>query len=185
IAAPAEILGLETIAEAMAHPLIRQYLRKVALEEIVPHVAAVPGITSSQYLALVERRFANPEIHDTVRRVAFDGSSRQTGAVLPTIREAVKAGMPVEGLALSQAFWMRMCCGIREDGTTIEPNDPVWDRLVRAARSARSQPLFWLEQRSFYGDLADCAAFAEAFTAASHQINRTGVAEAIDAYLRT
>ena len=185
IAAPAELLGLETIAEAMAHPLIRKYFRKVALEEIAPHVAEVPGMTPSQYVALIERRFANPEIHDTVRRVAFDGSSRQTGAVLPTIHDAVKAGTPIDGLALSQAFWMLMCRGFREDGTTITPNDPVWGHLTDAAFAAKDQPAAWLGQRHFYGDLADSAVFAEAFMTASHEIDRKGVAEAIAAYLST
>lgn len=183
IAAPAEILGLKTIAEAMAHPMIRQYFRKVALEEIVPHVAEVPGMSPGQYVDLIERRFANPEIHDTVRRVAFDGSSRQTGAVLPTLRDAVKTGTRFDGLALSQVFWMRMCLGIREDGTAIMPNDPVWDDLCRTAQSARSQPLIWLHQRSFYGDLADRAAFADVFTNAASRVDNRGVLGAIEAYL--
>ncbi|MEM6727058.1 MAG: mannitol dehydrogenase family protein, partial [Pseudomonadota bacterium] len=78
IASPAELWGLTTIAEAMAHPLIRAYFRKVALTEICPHVSPVPGMTPEQYVDLIEARFANPAIHDTVRRVAFDGSSRQT-----------------------------------------------------------------------------------------------------------
>ncbi|MEC8669144.1 MAG: mannitol dehydrogenase family protein, partial [Pseudomonadota bacterium] len=38
IAAPAEVLGLTTIAETMAHPQIRALFRKVALEEIGPLV---------------------------------------------------------------------------------------------------------------------------------------------------
>ncbi|MEM1373365.1 MAG: mannitol dehydrogenase family protein [Pseudomonadota bacterium] len=183
IAAPAELLGLQTIAEAMAHSLIRQYFRKVALTEIVPHVAEVPGMAPVDYLDLIEHRFSNREIRDTVRRVAFDGSSRQTGAVLPTIRDAVNDGAPIEGLALSQALWMRMCRGTREDGSVIEPNDPVWIDLVRAASSAESQPSAWLQQRSFYGDLCDSGPFTDAFTAAASHIDRYGVEGAINAYL--
>jgi len=185
IAAPAEILGLETIAEAMAHPLIRAYFRKVALEEIVPHVAEVPGITPARYVDLIEHRFANPEIHDTVRRVAFDGSSRQTGAVLPTVRDAIKSGTPVAGLALSQALWMRMCRGIREDGTTIEPNDPNWDRLTQAARAASDHPRTWLEQKHFYGAIVDNPLFVQEFSAFSHSIDRDGVMQTLEAFQDT
>lgn len=185
IAAPAEILGLETIAEAMAHPLIRAYFRKVALEEIVPHVAQVPGMTPSQYVDLIEQRFANPEIHDTVRRVAFDGSSRQTGAVLPTVQDAIKAGTPVKGLALSQALWMRMCRGAREDGTQIAPNDPVWDNLMKVSQAAAEHAPAWLEQRHFYGAIADNSLFVQEFSAFARGIDRDGVMQTLETFLNS
>ena len=41
----AEILGIETISATMAHPRILALFRKVEMEEIVPHVAPVPGMT--------------------------------------------------------------------------------------------------------------------------------------------
>lgn len=182
IAAPAETLGIATIAEAMDHPLVRAFFRKVALTEIVPHVAEVPGTTPAQYVELIEQRFANPVIHDTVRRVAYDGSSRQTGAVLPAIRDAIAHGTPLDGLALSQALWARMCLGMREDGSTIEPNDPVWDDLTEAAEGARHKPQIWLEQRHFYGDLADDSAFTAAFARWFRRLGEEGVEATLDAY---
>ncbi|MEL6645230.1 MAG: mannitol dehydrogenase family protein [Pseudomonadota bacterium] len=183
IAAPAELLGLETIADAMAHPLIRPYFRKVAMSEIVPHVADVPGMSPAQYVDLIDRRFANPEIHDTVRRVAFDGSSRQTGAVLPTIRDAVKAGTKLEGLALSQVLWMRMCTGHREDGSSIAPNDPAWESLVDTANRAKDQPAAWLEQRQYYGTLAENEVFAKAFTHAARRLQKVPLTTVIEEYV--
>ncbi len=163
IANVGEILSLATIADCMAHPLVHAFFRKVALEEIVPHVAAVPDMTPHDYLDLIDRRFSNPQIHDTTRRVAFDGSSRHTGFVLPVIRDALKSGTPVRGLALVEALWARMCAGQREDGTDIAPNDPIWQCLQTAAVAARNRPLTWLEQSHLYGDLAQAAPFIEAF----------------------
>lgn len=183
IAAPAEILGLETIHETMSHPLMRGLFRKIALDEMAPHVHDVPGMTPAAYVDLIDERFSNPKIADTVRRVAFDGSSRHTGAVLPVIRDAVAAGTPLEGLALSQALWARMCHGTREDDTVIEPNDPVWDDLVEVAKAARETPQAWLEQRHFYGNLADDPRFAGAFAEALHRIWAEGTEAAIRAYL--
>lgn len=80
------------------------------------------------------------------------------------IREALAAGGPIERLALVEALWARMCFGVREDGTGIEPNDPFWPGLVDAAREARERPLAWLEQSQYYGDLALQPRFAEAFS---------------------
>jgi mannitol 2-dehydrogenase len=178
----AEILGIETISATMAHPKIGALFRKVEMEEIVPHVEPVPGMTPEQYVDLIERRFSNPAIVDTVRRVAFDGSSRHTGMVLPSVRDGLASGTPVEGLALAEAAWARMCAGTRENGTTIEPNDPFWDDLVATATAARDESRAWLEMRNNYGDLADQPRFAEAFGKWLTMIWADGIEAAIDAY---
>ena len=179
IAAPAELLGLSTIAGAMALPEIKAFLRKVAIEEMGPHVLAVPGMDVSSYVDLVDDRFSNPAIHDTVRRVAFDGSSRQTGAILPVIRDAIERGTPLEGLALSQALWAKMCAGTREDGSMIEPNDPIWDALNRAAE----RPDTWLALHQIYSDLANDARFKSAFERWAHLLEEKGVADSLRIYL--
>ena len=158
-----EVLGLQTISECMTHPLIADMFRKVQTQEIASTVDPVPGMTPLAYLDLIETRFANPRIVDTTRRVAFDGSARHTGFVLPILRDQLAARRSVSGLALAQALWARMCAGTREDGTEIAPNDPIWDELTEAARAARTRPAAWLAQERLYGDLAGAEAFAQAF----------------------
>ncbi|MTI43809.1 mannitol 2-dehydrogenase [Roseibium hamelinense] len=183
IANAGEILSLGTIADCMAHPLVSGLFFKVLNAEIVPHVAPVPGMTPAAYADLIHGRFANPAILDTTRRVAFDGSSRHTGFVLPVIRDALAAGTPVEGLALVEALWARMCAGTREDGTEIEPNDPNWDQLNRAAWDARVRPHAWLEQHQVYGDLADNRVLAGAFDRWLKRIWSSGCEPALRDYL--
>lgn len=184
IADAGEVLSVEFIAGCMAHPLIGDYFRRVAGTEIALQVDAVPGITPEAYVELIDRRFSNPEIVDTVRRVAFDGSSRQTGFILPTLRDALAGGDAIEGLALSQAIWARMCEGTRQDGSAIAPNDPIWDSLNAAAKAARTRPEAWLEQRALYGDLSDNAAFRDSFVRWLALIWDQGVEAALTAYLK-
>ncbi|MEM9241975.1 MAG: mannitol dehydrogenase family protein, partial [Pseudomonadota bacterium] len=179
-----EVLAVPTIAECMADPEISQLFSRVQQTEIVPHVQAVPDMTPDGYVTLILQRFANARIVDTVRRVAFDGSSRHTGFLLPTIRDALSAGTPVAGLALVEALWARMCEGTREDGSAIEPNDPYWSELQRAAIAARRRPAAWLEQSRFYGDLADDGTFAPLFSAALAEIWDKGSRAAISTYLK-
>ena len=179
---PGEILSIELISGCMAHAGIRAFFRKVAAQEIAPHVHPVPGMTPQAYVDLIDRRFSNPEIVDTVRRVAFDGSSRHTGFLLPVLRDALKAGTGVDGLALSQALWARMCQGTREDGSVIEANDPVWPRLMQAAQAARSNPQAWLDQTEFYGDLGQQPVFADAFAKWLALIWDKGTETALQAY---
>ena len=184
IADAGEVLSVEFIAGCMAHPLIGDYFRRVAGTEIALQVDAVPGITPEAYVELIDRRFSNPEIVDTVRRVAFDGSSRQTGFILPTLRDALAGGDAIEGLALSQAIWARMCEGTRQDGSAIAPNDPIWDSLNAAAKAARTRPEAWLEQRALYGDLSDNTAFRDSFVRWLALIWDQGVEAALTAYLK-
>jgi mannitol 2-dehydrogenase len=178
-----ELMGIETIAGAMAQPKIKAAFRKVALNEIAPHVEPVPGFTAEEYVDLVDLRFSNPDIVDTTRRVAFDGSSRHPGFIVPSIRDGLAAGAPVEGLALVSAAWARYCLGEREDGSVIEPNDPFWDQLTERAKAAKANPRIWLEMRNNYGDLADQPRFADAFQRWLNTINADGVETALDTYL--
>lgn len=163
IANVGEVMSHETVAECMADADILAFFRKIMHEEITPYVSAVPGMTPAAYADLIERRFANPAIHDTTRRVAFDGTSRHTGFVLPILRDALAAGGPIAGLSLVEALWARMCAGTREDGTAIEANDPHWETLRSTALEARSRPRAWLELSQLYGDLADRSQFVSAF----------------------
>lgn len=183
ITTPGDLLSVETISGCMAHPLIRGLFRKVETEEIAPLVHAVPGMTPEQYIDLIDHRFSNPEIHDTTRRNCFDGSSKHPGWILPMVRERLAAGASVEGLALSSAIWARWCAGTREDGSKIEPNDPLWDTLTVAAAEARERPLAWLEQRHIFGDLVEKEAFAKPFERWLSKIWSDGCRATLQKYL--
>ncbi len=178
-----EILSLETIADCMAHEGVRGLFAKVQDQEIIPFVKTVPGMTPQAYLALISKRFANPSIKDTTRRVAFDGSSRHTGFLLPIVRDALAAGANVEGLALVEAMWARMCFGTREDGSEIEANDPSWPSLNAAAQAAREDPVAWLDQQMIYGDLASNSTFSQAFSRWLTMIWQEGAQSALDQYV--
>ncbi|MBD1558567.1 mannitol dehydrogenase family protein [Vibrio sp. S9_S30] len=184
IANVAEVIGIDTVAQAMKNPLISALFRKIQKEEIVPHIQPVPGMTPARYVELVEARFSNSRIGDTIRRIAFDGSSRHTGMVLPTIRDALASNSPVSGLTLVEAAWARMCEGTREDGSEIVPNDPIWAKLNFAATAAKFSPVAWIEQRQLYGDLADNQTFTTHFSYWLNLIYSEGMEAAIKNYLK-
>ncbi len=177
-----ELLSQPTIDTCIGHPSIGAFFHRVQTQEILPHVADVPGMTTEAYLAQVTKRFQNPAVKDTTRRVAFDGSSRHTGFVLPILRDALDADAPVDGLALTEALWARMCFGVREDGTVIDANDPHWGSLQEAARASRERPSAWLDQASIYGDLREASRFADAFERWLAMIWQVGTQQALDRY---
>lgn len=182
IAAAGDLMGIETIAGCMANPQVGGLFYAVE-EEIAPHVAAVPGRTPKAYIELIAQRFANAKILDTTRRVAYDGSSRQPGFLLASIKDSLAAGSSASGLALVSAIWARYCLGTREDGSIIAANDPQWAALQELAQQAKSNPQMWLENTSIYGDLAQQDDFANAFNGWLGLIYSQGVEAALAEFL--
>ncbi|MEH6726573.1 MAG: mannitol dehydrogenase family protein, partial [Hyphomicrobiales bacterium] len=74
--------------------------------------------------------------------------------------------------------------GTREDGSIIEPNDPIWDKLQAAAKAAKSDPLAWLKQRDLYGDLADNKGFKDRFDHWLTMIWSEGMEATLRAYVQ-
>jgi mannitol 2-dehydrogenase len=164
IAYPAGLMDIEFVHEAMAHPLVLGFLRKVEREEIIPVLPPVPDISLADYYALIEERFSNPKIGDTVRRLCLDGSNRQPKFIVPTIADRLTRGEGIAGLALESALWCRYCFGTSDSGRTIAPNDPAWERLQVISHAARSEPAAWLAMDDVYGMVGEAPAMHEAFS---------------------
>ena len=183
LANASELLNIKTIRDAMKNEIIVSFLKKVEKEEIIPHVKPVPGYTPKDYLNLVIDRFANKSIQDTVRRVAFDGHSRHAGFLLPSIIDGIKNNKSINGLALVEALWARMCEGTREDLSIIEPNDPNWEELNICAKKSQQNPLIWLEQKEIYGDIAKNNNFQNSFSNWLQLLYQNGVESTLKNYL--
>ena len=183
IAYPAGLMDILFVHEAMEDSLVRAFLTKVETEEIIPTVPPVPGVVLSEYHELIQRRFANPRIGDTIRRLCLDGSNRQPKFIVPTIADRLKAGQGVAGLALESALWCRYCAGTTDSGAAIEANDPNWDRLQARAREAKDNPGAWLAMDDIYGAVGRSPVFAKAFAAALAALWRDGTAGTLRRYL--
>jgi mannitol 2-dehydrogenase len=143
----------------------------------------VPDTNLEDYFALCQRRFANPKIGDTIRRLALDGSNRQPKFIIPSALDRVTAGQSVTGLALVSALWCRYCFGTTDSGAQIAPNDPNWERLTAQARLARDEPKAWLAMTDIYGALANEQAFVAAFSHALTTLWDIGTKATLERYL--
>jgi mannitol 2-dehydrogenase len=183
IAYPAGLMDIHFVHEAMESDLVRGFLAKIEREEIIPTVPPVPGVVLEEYHQLIQRRFANPKIGDTVRRLCLDGSNRQPKFIIPTIADRLKAGKGVAGLALESALWCRYCFGTTDSGAAIEPNDPDWGRLTETAGAARDNPAAWLGMADIYGDVGQSPVFAGAFASALQRLWEKGTRDTLKLYL--
>ena len=183
IAYPSALLGHHFVHDAMADPQIEAWLRALETREIMPTLQPIPGVSYDDYLELIVNRFANPEIGDTIPRLCLDGSNRQPKFILPTLADALKSDMSIDGLAQEVAFWCRYCERVDEAGNEIAPNDDNSDALRDYALASRKDPLAFLSNRTVFGPLADNPRFQEAFVRKLTLVQNEGVAAAISAYL--
>ncbi|MEI8718000.1 mannitol dehydrogenase family protein [Mesorhizobium sp. ISC11] len=183
IAYPAGLMDIHFVHEAMQEPLVSGFLAKLERDEIIPTVPPVPDTVLEDYYQLIESRFSNPKIGDTVRRLCLDGSNRQPKFIIPTIADRLKAGKSVAGLALESALWCRYCFGTTDSGAVIEPNDPSWDRLQATAKAAKDAPAAWLAMEDIYGDVGRATAFVEAFAHALNVLWANGARATLTRYL--
>lgn len=183
IAYPAGLLDIQFVHEAMERPLIRAYLEKVEREEIIPSVPPVPDTDLGAYYALIARRFANPKIGDTVRRLCLDGSNRQPKFIIPSIADNLKKKQNISGLALVSTLWCRYCYGVSDSGRLIEPNDPNWQRLQLKAQKAKNDPAAWLKMTDTYGHTAQSPLFVEQFCTWLKMLWEKGTQATLEHYL--
>jgi mannitol 2-dehydrogenase len=183
IAYPAGLLDIHFVHEAMENELVRGFLDKLEKTEIIPTVPPVPNTDLGDYFKLIDQRFSNPKIGDTIRRLCLDGSNRQPKFIIPAIADRLRAGGDVTGLALESALWCRYCFGTTDSGAVIEPNDPSWDRMMETSRKAKDDPPAWLAMEDIYGAVGRSPIFAERFAHALGALWRDGTAATLRSYI--
>ncbi len=123
------LAGRETVAEAMADPVLAAFARRLWRDEIIPVVDAPPGVDLAAYAEALATRFANPAIRHRTWQIAMDGSQKLPQRLLGSLEGNLSAGRPAPGLALAVAAWMRYVGGVDEAGAPIDVRDPLADRL--------------------------------------------------------
>jgi mannitol 2-dehydrogenase len=183
LAFAAALMGCEFVHDAMDNPQIGAYLRKLAKQDIIPSLPAVPGVNFSDYFSLIEQRFSNPEIADTIARLCCDSSNRLPKFILPTIRANIEDGRSIKGLSLVIAAWCRFCAATTEPDTNLTLQDEQAEELTKQALLARSQPGAFLQMENIFGDLADSEQFVKAFSSALNSLWQQGVQNTLQDYI--
>ncbi len=183
IAYPAALLDIHFVHEAMEDPDIRAFLAKLEQDEIIPVIPPVPDTDLNEYFALIERRFSNPKIADTIPRLAQDGSNRQPKFILPSTADRLSRGEDVVGLALVSALWCHYLAGTTDSGKPITFNDPNIDRIHAAATAAKGDPYAFLEMKDIFGTVAGSDLFRRRFAAALGSLQTNGTRPTLKRYL--
>lgn len=184
IAYPGALLGINFVHDVMAHPLISQYLKKLVTQEIIPTLPPVPGVDFNDYFTIIESRFANPEVLDTVPRLCQDASNRLPKFILPTIVANLEQGRDCAGLALVVALWCRLCAQGGVENSKITVNDPQAPRLIKQAEMAKVEPAVFLQMTDIFGTLPTKSVFVDHFTSWLAMLWDSGTESTLQSYLQ-
>jgi fructuronate reductase len=182
------LAGIETVSEAMAEPLLADFLKVLWVRDVIPTLPPVPGIDLPGYTAELEERFRNPAIRHRLLQIAMDGSQKLPQRLLRTAAERLAQGEVPQRIALAVAAWMLFLLGEDETGGSHKIDDPIGEKLSATARgagrdaAALSDALFALPE-VFGADLAAHDGFRAAVREALALLLRDGVRGALRATL--
>ena len=177
--------GYRTTSEAMANPVIRDYLAALMRDEISSLLPRVPGFDLADYQRTLLKRFANPRISDRLARLCGRGSTKMPAYLLPSLTAARAEGRPATLLTLAVAGWCRYLRGYDLQGHHIDIKDVRFEQLqpLAARLDGDLRPL--LRERSVFGALGDDPEFVRALEAAVRDIEEYGASAAIADHLAT
>lgn len=184
IAYPGALFGIHFVHDVMAHPLISLYLKKLVTQEVIPTLPSVPGVDFDDYFAVIESRFANPEVCDTVPRLCQDASNRLPKFILPTIVANLEQGRDCAGLALVVALWCRLCAEGDIANSKITIDDPQAKRLIKQASMAKVEPAIFLQMTDIFGTLSRNNVFVKHFTSILDMLWALGTEKTLEWYLK-
>ena len=121
---PAALAGYERVSEAASDPLIAELLDCFTAVDAAPLVTAPSDVSLEDYRRQIVPRFANPNVPDTVLRVAHDGAAKLPIFHRATTEGLVALGRDVRREALLLAVFRRYIGGIDEKGISFEVKEP-------------------------------------------------------------
>ena len=170
----ASLMGYEYVHDAARDPRIATFLRHYMDREATLTLDPVDGVDLDAYKTELIERFANPEVKDTVARLAAETSDRIPKWLLPVIRGRLLEDGDIRCSAAIVASWARYAEAVGEDGQPIEVVDPLKDQLVPIAQRQREQPLAFIENRELFGDLVDDERFVDPYLQTLQRLHTDG-----------
>jgi mannitol 2-dehydrogenase len=173
--------GFELVHDASRDALFQEFLRGYMDEEATPTLAPVPGVDLDEYKETLIERFSNPEVRDTIARLAAESSDRIPKWLLPVVRRQLETGGEIRRSATIVAAWARYAEGVDEEGEAIEVVDRLKDSLMAIAQRQREEPTAFIANREVFGDLVDDERFVAAYVAALASLHERGARATMEA----
>jgi fructuronate reductase len=185
IAYAGRLCGLESVSDAMAHPLVGAFARRLMLEDLRATVAAPPGYDVLAYCADLLDRFKNPALAHRTQQIAMDGTQKVPVRWLPALRESLASGIERPLLERALAAWLHYLSTERSDSgaalVVSDPGAPALAERLRAAGDAAGAVQAALAHRPVFGDTAWPPVFAARLTTHLSTLRQGGMSALLSA----
>jgi fructuronate reductase len=121
IAAIGRLTGAATVAEAIADPVIRAFVRAL-WQEVAPTIA--PDIDVPAYTGRLLARFDNRALNHACAQIATDASLKVPQRLVAPLRDLTARGRAAPHLCFALAAWIRSSTGRDEAGRPMPISDP-------------------------------------------------------------
>ena len=79
------LMGIESVREAVEHPLLGQFMQDLISQEVIPSVSDVPRHELETFARDVFDRFRNPRIHHRLQTISLNSGSKVKERIAPSI----------------------------------------------------------------------------------------------------
>ncbi len=141
------LAGLEHTSDAMADPVLSVFVRRMLVEESLPTLAPVSGVSPEHYVEQSLARLRNTAIRHRNHQIATDGSQKIVQRLLNPIAERLRGGQDIRLLSVPVAAWMvYLICSARRFGRRWSVDDPYGERIAGIGeRIGRDPPALAVE----------------------------------------
>jgi mannitol 2-dehydrogenase len=167
--------GHPTINACIEDPVFKSYLRAFLDTEGTPILGTIEGINLEDYKDSLLKRFANPNIKDSVGRICSESSAKLPKFLIPTIVENLARGGSIQFATLVIAAWCYYSDKQTDlNGKPLEISDALKDELHEAAEATEYDPLAFIKQRALFGDLIKNGQFITTYHVMLEQLHKDG-----------
>ncbi|WFP78245.1 mannitol dehydrogenase family protein [Mesorhizobium sp. WSM4906] len=126
--------GFEHTFEAVADQLLATFVRRMLMEETLPTLMSVPGISPAAYVEQSLARLTNTAIRHRNHQIATDGSQKIVQRLLNPIRDRLAMGLSIALLPVPVAGWMAyLVKASAHFGRAWQASDPFAERIAAIA----------------------------------------------------
>lgn len=133
-----ELLGIETVFDAMQNKELVEFVMTLINEEVIPSFSAPKELNVSLYSSDILDRFRNPAIRHLLSQIAWDGSQKLPMRVLPIIEQNIKDGRSIKLLSTVVAAWCLFCRKRFKDSETLV--DPLASKINAVCEQCNDTP---------------------------------------------
>lgn len=135
------LAGHEHTCDDMADPLLAAFVRRMLVEETLPTLQPVTGISPQAYVEQSLERLRNTAIRHRNHQIATDGSQKIVQRLLNPIRERLRRGEGIALLAVPVAAWMvYLIRASSRFGASWRVDDPLAGRIAAIAERVGNDP---------------------------------------------